>query len=264
MAYDGSDQEPSGSYGGEAGGAIAAVLGTVGQLIASNQQETSAEHAAQHQYDLAKAATDAQNLYNSPAEQLKRFKDAGLNPNLIYGQGSAGNQPSATPVPSFPVKNLQSLMQFLPLFNQTRLVSSQVQATDAKTVQTTQLTELNKMQTKVLSARPELDSEGFKAMIDGLKATAAMKQSQVTGQNIANFVSDASAGWRVDFIKKQTDWLDARLKMAGTDAKIKDQILNSKEFQNAILEKQKEFMVDGKVDAQHIYSFITLLLQKLL
>lgn len=27
-----------------------------------------------------------QNEYNSPAEQMKRFKDAGLNPNLIYGQ----------------------------------------------------------------------------------------------------------------------------------------------------------------------------------
>lgn len=29
---------------------------------------------------------DRQNLYNSPAEQMKRFKAAGLNPNLIYGQ----------------------------------------------------------------------------------------------------------------------------------------------------------------------------------
>lgn len=32
-----------------------------------------------------------QNEYNSPAKQMQRFKEAGLNPNLIYGQGSAGN-----------------------------------------------------------------------------------------------------------------------------------------------------------------------------
>lgn len=34
-----------------------------------------------------------QNDYNSPAAQLQRYKDAGLNPNLIYGNGasSAGN-----------------------------------------------------------------------------------------------------------------------------------------------------------------------------
>ncbi|AXH76446.1 MAG: DNA pilot protein [Microviridae sp.] len=35
-----------------------------------------------------------QNQYNSPAAQMQRFKDAGLNPNLIYGQGSNGNSNS--------------------------------------------------------------------------------------------------------------------------------------------------------------------------
>lgn len=38
-----------------------------------------------------------QNEYNSPKAQMQRFKDAGLNPQLIYGQGTAGNA-SATPV----------------------------------------------------------------------------------------------------------------------------------------------------------------------
>ena len=34
-----------------------------------------------------------QNLYNSPSSQMQRYKEAGLNPNLIYGTGtsSAGN-----------------------------------------------------------------------------------------------------------------------------------------------------------------------------
>lgn len=32
-----------------------------------------------------------QNEYNSPKAQMERFKAAGLNPNLIYGQGSEGN-----------------------------------------------------------------------------------------------------------------------------------------------------------------------------
>lgn len=34
-----------------------------------------------------------QNLYNSPEQQMERYKEAGLNPNLIYGTGttSAGN-----------------------------------------------------------------------------------------------------------------------------------------------------------------------------
>ncbi len=32
-----------------------------------------------------------QNQYNSPQAQMARFKEAGLNPNLIYGQGNSGN-----------------------------------------------------------------------------------------------------------------------------------------------------------------------------
>lgn len=36
-----------------------------------------------------------QNEYNSPSAQMARFSAAGLNPNLIYGQGSAGNATSA-------------------------------------------------------------------------------------------------------------------------------------------------------------------------
>lgn len=39
-----------------------------------------------------------QNQYNSPAAQMQRFRDAGLNPNLIYGQGNSGNA-GAIPTP---------------------------------------------------------------------------------------------------------------------------------------------------------------------
>lgn len=45
-----------------------------------------------------------QNAYNSPAEQMKRFGAAGLNPHLIYGQGSAGN---ASSPPQYNAPNLQ-------------------------------------------------------------------------------------------------------------------------------------------------------------
>jgi hypothetical protein len=31
------------------------------------------------------------NVYNSPKEQMTRFQEAGLNPNLMYGQGTPGN-----------------------------------------------------------------------------------------------------------------------------------------------------------------------------
>lgn len=51
---------------------------------------------AKFAYDQDLAQWERQNLYNTPAQQMERFKAAGLNPNLIYGQGSGGNA-SASP-----------------------------------------------------------------------------------------------------------------------------------------------------------------------
>lgn len=45
-----------------------------------------------------------QNEYNSPQAQMRRFQEAGLNPNLIYGQGNSGN---ASPVPTPDVQGVQ-------------------------------------------------------------------------------------------------------------------------------------------------------------
>lgn len=46
-----------------------------------------------------------QNAYNSPAAQMQRFKDAGLNPALIYGQGTPGN---AAPIPTPDVQRVDN------------------------------------------------------------------------------------------------------------------------------------------------------------
>lgn len=49
--------------------------------------------ALQNQYNID--MWNMQNAYNSPASQMNRLKEAGLNPNLMYGQGSTGNASSA-------------------------------------------------------------------------------------------------------------------------------------------------------------------------
>lgn len=36
-----------------------------------------------------------QNAYNTPASQMQRYRDAGLNPNLMYQQGTSGNASSS-------------------------------------------------------------------------------------------------------------------------------------------------------------------------
>jgi hypothetical protein len=80
---------------------LPAVIGTAGSLLggALDRSQQEANQARQFQYDKALAdhnfqqnlnMWNLQNQYNSPSMQMQRFKEAGLNPNLIYGQGSAG------------------------------------------------------------------------------------------------------------------------------------------------------------------------------
>lgn len=57
-----------------------------------------------------------QNKYNSPAMQMQRFGEAGLNPNLIYSQGNSGNAsgaPTIQPAQSqrrFPAMNIPDMI----------------------------------------------------------------------------------------------------------------------------------------------------------
>jgi hypothetical protein len=63
----------------------------------SNQSELNAKSRVWSEKMYEKQKFDArvnwglQNDYNAPAAQMARFKAAGLNPNLIYGQGNPGN-----------------------------------------------------------------------------------------------------------------------------------------------------------------------------
>lgn len=80
---------------------IGGVSSLASNIIASrsSKKQTDATNAAnmelaKYQADVNQKAIDRQNLYNSPEQQMGRFAQAGLNPNLIYGSGSgsAGNQ----------------------------------------------------------------------------------------------------------------------------------------------------------------------------
>ena len=51
------------------------------------------------------------NQYNSPAAQMQRYQDAGLNPNLIYGQSNTASAPASASAPSFRSGNVQARKQ---------------------------------------------------------------------------------------------------------------------------------------------------------
>lgn len=113
----GTGSNPDGTAGG-VGGALPVVtglLGLAGGLYDSHQQRKVAREntdktiAAQKEmadlaYQREVEMWNMMNAYNTPQAQMNRFKEAGLNPHLIYGQGNAG---SATSMPHYNAPNLQ-------------------------------------------------------------------------------------------------------------------------------------------------------------
>lgn len=90
-------------------GGIGAAGSIIGGLINSGSQSENNQKQldfAQKMYDQQKTDSldmwNKQNAYNSPQSQMDRLKSAGLNPNLVYGNGSAVNTASPVSVPSQP------------------------------------------------------------------------------------------------------------------------------------------------------------------
>lgn len=127
------------------------------------------------------------NEYNSPTAQMQRFEQAGLNKNLIYGQGTAGNtssSPTAQGV-SYQAPKMERNVYQPPnignvLQDYINLKTSQAQIDNVKAQTENQRTqnalatlslagERDDYQTKRLAAR--LTNDLFKTQIDSSKAT---------------------------------------------------------------------------------------------
>ena len=80
--------------GGIASGITGNPLGlalNIGSTILGNKSRKSAE---QRSFERQKDLFDYMNKYNTPAKQMERLREAGLNPALMYGQGTTGNASS--------------------------------------------------------------------------------------------------------------------------------------------------------------------------
>ena len=69
----------------------ASVVGTAGGYFAQRQANKANIAMQQKQLDWNKNMWHMQNEYNSPEAQMQRFREAGLNTHLMYGQGQSGN-----------------------------------------------------------------------------------------------------------------------------------------------------------------------------
>jgi len=246
----------------------------VGTILSNSAQKKNTERQIESNKQLAQFQADAnekylaqQNEYNKPTNQMARFQEAGLNPNLIYGQGSPGNQSQSLSYPEIRPADYQTRVNAsdtIGMFNQTRLASSQVQAQNASTMQRVAQTSVARIQAQVLAKNPALNDAGFKAMIDNLVASAQLKQQEVRGKKISNDQAAGVAPLAPIKLEKEISLLEQKFKLNEADLKMKAEIMKGQEFRNAVLEVQKKFMADGDIGPQQIMQFIQLLLMKAL
>lgn len=88
---------------------VSALIGAGSQALNLGKQGIANNKA----YKRAQSMRDYDNTYNSPVEQMKRLKAAGLNPAMMYGgsqsvQASSGKVPETPRTPDF---DLQGIMQ---------------------------------------------------------------------------------------------------------------------------------------------------------
>lgn len=77
---------------------VGGLLGNSSNRSAQNSANRANMELAKYQYSTNVDMWNKQNFYNSPQQQMDRLKNAGLNPNLVYGNGSVvGNTTSSAP-----------------------------------------------------------------------------------------------------------------------------------------------------------------------
>lgn len=247
----------------QAGGQV--VQGVTGSVGVKRQYKYNKKLAAfQHKQnmELLKYQLD----YNSPASQMARFEAAGLNKNLIYGQGDAGNMQSAPRYPDIAPPDVQSIYaDVFERFQRGRLLAEQADLTRTKVDESGVKQDLMKAQKQLVRANPYLNADYMSSLVNNLAYTASVKESQSILANYqAKYIrpgSDMPIGF--EKIERELELMEQKFNLGTQDQKIKAQIIESKEFQNELLRIQKDWMKDGDITPQHIYQFIMMLMTKM-
>lgn len=239
-----------------------------------DESRYAADLAYQREMELLKYQLD----YNSPVNQMARFKDAGLNPNLIYGQGTPGNMQSAPAVPQHKSPQAPQVSMMMPMlasmYQDARLKNAQADLLESRTDESGIKQELMKVQTEVARNNPYLAPGYLDAVVSQMKSTAAMKQQEASFklEEVMGTVSGPGGstvqgmGFTKGWAMMQTQWqmLEQQFQLGEKDLQVRSQIIQSKEFKNAIDKVQAEWLKNADITPQHVYQFIMMFMQALL
>lgn len=204
------------AFSGGLSGFLGGIGNVIGTAMSNKQSLQNIRLNAQYQRQLAEEEFqrnlqmwNLQNAYNTPSSQMQRFKDAGLNPHLIYGQGSPGNATSAPSYsrPSTDLRFQPTSIKFGELFNQLGnavnlfMNYKQMQANVAQSESVADLNKARADEVKQSIINRQMDYL-YKRLDYNQKKDLFPFQMNMLRQQITNYGLDAE-------IKKYTKWQKA-------------------------------------------------------
>lgn len=217
------------------------------------------KRAAQDTYEMNRRIQEEQRAYDAPKAAMARFLEAGLNPHLIYGSGSAssgGAFPftySVQPPSARYADVAQSYLQAGQTMAQTGLL-------EARTGESYVNQALKELQTEIAKTNPMLNPDVALWVSTSMQESARLKALEAR-----SWMSPKSP----DYLKvtaKVNAQLEAMMQRVGlntADLEIKNRILESKEFENVVKEMQANWLKDADITPEHIRQAMMLLLSKM-
>lgn len=161
---------------------------------------------------------DYSNAYNTPANQMKRLKEAGLNPALMYGQGTTGNtntsMPTADTIPT--TFSGAEIAQSAAAGAQMSVMNSQVQLNKANAI-----------------------AKGIDSSVKAGQYGIAKKMSQYQMENLASDTMVKLEKAKTEIITRANAIIDNEIKDE-TKAKIVE----------GIVQQTANLVLDGKIKTQ--------------
>lgn len=209
-----------------------------------------------------------QREYDSPEQQMARYKAAGLNPHLIYGSGSSAGQAFPIDAGQIAPARIDAPDASYPDIAGNFLRAGQSIAgmglTNQRIEESQARTALTELQTDIAKTNPMLSPSVANWVSASMEETArqkAMTSRYMLHQNIGETISDTRLGKLID---SEVESMVQKLGLNTADLKIKNRILESKEFENAVKEIQAKWLQNAEISPEHIRQGLMLILTKML
>lgn len=179
-----------------------AIIGAGASIFGAGAANKQRRQESNRQRQFSESMWNKQNAYNTPANQIKRLKEAGLNPALMYGQGTVGNAEKAMGYQQPQLENIGagvaqsaaagaqlSVMNSQKKLNEANAIKSGIEGS-VKAGEFQIAKEMSKFQMDKLNAETSSIKSNTKYKI--LELQQAAKTGMLKGNNIGNVASALS------------------------------------------------------------------------